>query len=144
MEARLMANIKETPQYQIYLEVLEALRQNGYDIVGRNSWQSTIRRGSESYGLIFVVKAPFYPEDNAGCGCLVSIIPGIEDILKSIRGWSNYAAMQSAEEMIRNKRSRGKRGEFIWPDGSLVGGYTTDSFGFTYNAELANILRSII
>jgi len=139
-----MANIKETPQYQLYLEALEALKQRGYDIVKKNSWQSTIRRGSEAYGLIFVVKAPFYPEDNPGCGCLVSIIPGVGKILQTIRMYSNYEGMKSAEEMIRNKRSRGKRGEFVWPDGSLVGGYTTDSFGFRYNEELANILRAII
>jgi hypothetical protein len=30
--------IKETPQYQIYLEVLEALRQGGYEIKEKNVW----------------------------------------------------------------------------------------------------------
>ena len=45
-----MANIKETPQYQIYLEVLEAVKRGGYEI-DKNGWQSIVKRGSEKYGL---------------------------------------------------------------------------------------------
>ena len=130
-----------SPQYKIYLEVLEAVENGGYEIVKSSSWQSIVKRDSEKSGLIFVVKQPFYPEDNYGCGCLVSLIPGIKDALDSIRGWSNYASMVSAVRTIQNSR---KRGIAYWPDGSLVGGYTAECLGFKYDEDWIKILASVI
>ena len=135
-----MAKITDTPQYQIYLETLEAVKQGGYEIDKRNSWQSVVKHGSTKLGLIFVVKEPFYPDDNLGCGCLISLIPGIKDFLNTIRSWSNYEAMADAVRNINNSRKRGKT---YWPDGSLVGGYTTDMFGFKYDENWINILISV-
>jgi len=130
-----------SPQYQIYLEVLEAVKSGGYEISKNSSWSSTVKRDSEKLGLIFVVKQPFYPEDNYGCGCLVSLIPGIKDALDSIRGWSNYASMVSAIRTINSSRKRGKA---YWPDGSLVGGYSAECFGFKYDENWIRILESVI
>ena len=130
-----------SPQYQIYLEVLEAVKSGGYEIQKTSSWQSVVKRDSEKLGLIFVVKKPFYPEDNYGCGCLVSLIPGIKDALDSIRGWSNYAAMENAVQTIRNSQRRGKA---YWPAGSLVGGYSAECFGFKYDENWIRILEAVI
>ena len=129
-----------SPQYQIYLEALEAVKQGGYEIEKRGSWQSVVKRGSTKLGLIFVVKKPFYPEGNPGCGCLISLIPGIKGFLDSIRSWSNYEAMVDAVRKINNSR---KRGKYYWPDGSLVGGYSAEIFGFEYDENWINILKSV-
>ena len=76
---------------------------------------------------IFVVKRPFYPEDNPGCGCLVSLIPGIKDILDLTRGWSNYESMVNAVRTINNSRKRGKA---YWPFHSRL--LTCESCKFLY------------
>ena len=137
-----MANnkIMETPQYQIYLKVLEALKQGGYEIEGKiNNY--TVTRGNESYGNVFVVDHPNYLEDNPGCGCLVSIIPGIKDLLNMFRSFSDYETMKRIVEDVNNSRKRGKT---YWPKDSLVGGYTTDMYGHKYNDEWLKILESIV
>ena len=119
-----MANnkIKETPQYQIYLEVLEALKQAGYHIEERNAWQSYVKHGSENYGMVFVVD---YPQN---FGCLSIIIP--DDILQFIYNFSNYGTMKGVLKDINNSRKRGKT---YWPDYSLVGCFTMDKANYTYN-----------
>ena len=134
-----MANIKETPQYEIYLKALKALEQEGYELDRKNKWQSIVRRGSEEIGLIFVVKEPFDPE-NYGCGCLISLIPGVNDIINMINDWSNYETMIGVVKRINNSRKRGKA---YWPKGSLVGGYTTDNWGFKYDENMIKILEAV-
>ena len=119
---------------------MEALERAGYEVDKSNSWSSVVKRGSARLGLIFVVNEPFYPEDNSGCGCFISLIPGIKSLLDTIRSWSNYAAMVEAVRKINSSR---KRGEYYWPDGSLVGGYTAEVFGFEYDENWINILRSV-
>ena len=49
------ARIEASPQYQIYLEVLKALKQDGYEIVGSKINNRTVQRGNETYGNVFVV-----------------------------------------------------------------------------------------
>ena len=130
-----------SPQYQIYLEVLEAVKSGGYEIAKSSSWASIVKRDSERLGLIFVVKEPFYPDDNHGCGCLISLIPGIKDALNFIRSWSNYESMVRGIRTINNSRKRGKA---YWPEGSLVGGYSAECFGFKYDENWIKILETII
>jgi len=127
-----MANIKETPQYQLYLEVLEAVKQGGYEIE-MDSWQSIVKRGSERVGQIFVVKEPL-----GNSGCLFALIPGIINFINS---WSKYESMQGVVQMIRNSR---KRSKICWPDYSLVGGFTQDGSTYKYDDRWINIMESVI
>jgi hypothetical protein len=94
-------------------------------------------RGEEDYGTVFVVKTPIEQDD---LGCLLSLIiprSGIDFINNS----SNYASMINVTQSINNSRKRGKS---YWPDYSLVGGFTTERFGRTYNDEWLRILASVI
>jgi hypothetical protein len=128
-----MANIKETPQYQLYLEVLEAVKRGGYEIERCNNFQSFVKRGSENVGQIFVVKEPL--DDS---GCLTALIPGVINFINS---WSGYESMKAVVRSINNRRNRSKT---YWPDYSLVGGFTQDGSGYKYDDRWINIMESVI
>lgn len=132
-----MANIKKTPQYLIYLRVLDAVKRGGYEIRTKNKWQSIVYSNNEGCGLIFVVKPPI-DKDNLGCLLTLLIPPTLIDM---INDFSHYVSMLGAEEKIKNGRRPGK---VYWPDNSLVGCYTTDYWGFNYDDSWMRIVRSVI
>ena len=118
--------IMDTPQYQIYLHALEALKNGGYEIKESNASQALVYQGSNCYGQIFVVRYPV----------------GIVSLIPLLRSWSNYETMVGAVELIRNSR---KRSEIYWPQGSLVGGFTVANHGpYSFNNEWLRILESVI
>ena len=125
--------IMNTPQYQIYLEALEALKEGGYELDGNKINSKRVLRGSESYGIIFVVD---YPKE---FGCFSILIPN--RILELNEYHSDYEGYQRTIANVHNSRKRGKS---YWPDGSLVGGFTTDDYGHTYNDKWLNILDSVV
>jgi len=123
--------IMESPQYQIYLEALEAVKSGGYEIEKKNSWQSYVKRGSVRYGLIFVVD---FPKE----GFLSVIMPRVSDANRST---SNYEIMRDIIQDVNNSH---RRGQTYWPNDSLVGGFTTDLRGYTYDENWIRILESVI
>jgi len=121
--------IMESPQYQIYLKALVALKQAGYEISECNFRSAHVKRGYENYGMVFFAKEP---------GRFISILSYFSS---TIRGWTNYASWLRVIEMVENGKERGKS---YWPDNSLVGGFTQDSKPYTYNEEWLDILASVI
>jgi len=117
-------SIEKTPQYQIYLEVLEALKQAGYQIKEVNVWQTLVKKGDVNHGQVFVVD---YPK-------------GLASISSTIRMYSNYETMKRVIKDINNSRKRGKT---YWSENNLVGGFTSDSTG-TYDDKWINILAFVV
>ena len=116
----------ELPQYQIYHNALEALRNSGYEIKESNTTHALVYQNSKCYGQIFVVKHPVW---------IVSLIP-------LLRSWSDYETMIRIVESIRNGRNRN---EIYWPPESFVGGFTMANYGpYSFNNEWLRILESVI
>jgi len=143
--------IKKTPQYQVYLEALETLKRESYEISQKNDYQSIVKRGKENYGIVWVVNIPsgFIYEDDSSCfikedvsfggfvkdsgkegaGCLFELLPGSE-IIKSLitysRRHSDYKIVQPFvnSSCSSNDLSKKYRSKSYWPENCLVGGYT--------------------
>ena len=116
----------ELPQYQIYIQALEVLKNSGYEIKESNTSHALVYQDSRCYGQIFVVKYPVW---------IVSLIP-------LLRSWSDYETMIRVVESIRNSRNRS---EIYWPQDSFVGGFTVANYGpYSFNNEWLRILESVI
>ena len=115
-----IAHIRETPQYRIYLEAVEALKQSGYEIENttfqKELIQSFVMRDFKNYGMIFAVY-------NAGF-------------------FSN--GISTMEKNIDFAHKSGKRVAVYWPQGSFVGGFTEDDGFYSFDEKWLNILRSVI
>ena len=114
----------ETPQYQIYLKALEALKQSGYEIKETNSKHAFIWESSKKIGHLFVVEYPGF----------FSSIPIFGD-------FSDFNSMKKVCEMVINNRHKSA---VYWPSNSLVGGFTCSQGVFQYEDDWLKILASVI
>jgi len=131
-----MGNIKENPQYQIYLCAVEALRRSGYEVEETSSKkkliQSFVKKDFTNYGQLFVVEPPS-----------TSIIGQtlMPELAKTKESTSDWEIMRDIIHNVNNSR---KRGRTFWPNGSLVAGFTSDLSPYRYNDEWLQILETVI
>ena len=115
-----ITHIRETPQYQIYLEVAEALKQSGYEIenitFNKGLIKSFVKHDLKNYGMLFAVY-------NAG-----PFSNGISD-------------MKGVVEHAHRIR---ERSAVYWPEGRFVGGFTAEDGFYSYDEEWLNILQTFI
>lgn len=106
-----MANIKEQRQYQTYLKILDALRQNGYKAEEfenkKNCVRANIARGSEVHGEVFAV----VPRPS---GCLLFLLGGIGKIIVT---QSTYNIMHG---MVNHRQTVNGKIQAIWSSDDCV------------------------
>jgi len=128
-----MAHITQTAQYQIYLTVIDALKQNGYGIqeheTKKSCARSIILKDSRNCGQVFVVADPKQ-------GCLGALLCTIFPTIGTIRdSQTSYSIMQATIEHQQQKNRK-----TYWPNHSLVGGYANLDIEY----EWLSIVQSII
>jgi len=109
-----MAHITKTPQYQLYQNAINALRQNGYETreehCKRSGAQSGVFLNGNRCGYIFAVTNPY-------CGCLVNIL-----LPWYARGKYSLSDFNIQHQVIKKYRERSVNIRVYWPDNHLVGG----------------------
>ena len=123
--------IKYTSQYQIYLQVIDALKQNGYEIkedpVKKDLARAFVNKGHEQHGMLFAVD---YPKTSV-----------LEVVTDGGITTGSYKDMKGVCDLVLNSRHRGK---VYWPEDSLVGGFTSDMTVYRYDGNWIKILASVI
>ena len=135
-----MARIKETSQYRIYLQALEALRNRGYVVKQtkvKNSEaecciygnQKSADNFTDCYGKIFVVECP---------GTFERMIENITSSLwrTTITQWI---------DICKSVRDNNRKSKIYWPDDSFVGAYTLENsaYDFKYEDKWLNVVSSV-
>ena len=136
--------VESSGQYNIYLNAIDMLQQNGYTVSEfERIWcriRSLVTKDGKSVGEIFVVADP-------SPGVLSAIIGAIISGYKKQRyEQTSYGQMQRILELVGPRFERAQ-GDFnschYWPDESLVGGYMHESDDAEDNGRLA-IFKSAI
>lgn len=123
---RHVASIKKADTYQHFLEVMELLKHHGYDV---NEFmckdfeaQASVDMNGESCGVLFVVSRP-----------------GIISRLISLTPLGDWSANHKYIGICELARSKG--GSSYYPEGSFVGGFTTEP---SQNGKWFNIIAQTI
>jgi len=115
--------VEQSGQYDIYLNAVNMLQQNGYEVSeSKREWcsiEAYVMKDSTTVGNIFVVADP-------RPGLLSAIVGALFKPYKTSHyDQTEYGQRHRFIEMDRRRAERaGTRFDYYWPDDSLVGGYT--------------------